>query len=277
MTERKPPVVSVIMGIYNCADTLPDAIESILNQTFQDFELILCNDGSTDKTLMIAQDYAARYPEHIVLIQNEKNMGLNYTLNHCLKVARGKYIARMDGDDRSLPHRFAKEVSFLDNHPEIAFVSTALDVFDDSGIWGERYFPQHPKKRDFAFESQFSHSACMIRKAAYDAVGGYTISPWLLRVEDCHLWIKLYAKGFQGFNLPEKLYAYRDDKGSYHKRKYKDRINAAYVTCYAVDKLNLPKYLYFLALKPLVVGLLPYRIYNFLHSRKLSRSDGMAR
>lgn len=277
MNSLQPPTVSVIMGIYNCAKTLPEAIDSIIDQTYQDFELILCNDGSTDETFSIAQDYAIRYPEHIVLIQNDKNMGLNFTLNHCLKTARGKYIARMDGDDRSLPLRFEKEVAFLDNHPEIAFVSTAIDVFDSSGVWGERYFPQHPKKKDFAFEAQFSHSACMIRKEAYDAVGGYTVSPWLLRVEDCHLWIKLYAAGFQGANLPEKLYAYRDDKDSYHKRKYKDRVNAAYVTCYAVKNLNLPIYLYCLSLKPLVVGLLPYGIYKFFHNKKLSRSDGIAR
>ena len=95
MTESKVPMISVIMGIYNCQDTLAEAMDSLLNQTYQDFEIVLCNDGSTDNTLAIAQDYVSRYPGKVVLIENEKNMGLNFTLNHCLQVARGKYIARM--------------------------------------------------------------------------------------------------------------------------------------------------------------------------------------
>ena len=78
------PKVSVIMGIYNCADTLSEAIESIINQTFKDWEVIMCDDGSLDRTLEIAQMYAQKY-DNIKVYRNEKNMGLNYTLNHCLK------------------------------------------------------------------------------------------------------------------------------------------------------------------------------------------------
>ena len=95
------------MGIYNCADTLAAAIDSILAQTYTDWELILCDDGSADRTYEVAEDYRSRYPEKIVLLKNERNMGLNYTLNRCLEQAKGAYIARMDGDDVSLPHRFA--------------------------------------------------------------------------------------------------------------------------------------------------------------------------
>ena len=103
--ENKPKI-SVIMGIYNCAETLDEAVNSILGQTETNWELIMCDDGSTDNTYVIAEKYVQQYPNKIVLIRNDKNRGLNYTLNRCLKKAKGKYIARMDGDDLSLSERF---------------------------------------------------------------------------------------------------------------------------------------------------------------------------
>ena len=84
----KNPVISVIMGIYNCGDTLSEAIECIVNQTFSDWELIMCDDGSNDDTYEIAISYKEKYPEKIIVLQNEKNRGLNYTLNKCLKQAK---------------------------------------------------------------------------------------------------------------------------------------------------------------------------------------------
>ena len=105
--------VSIIMGIYNCASTLSEAIDSILMQTFKDWELIMCDDGSIDNTYQIAKRYQKHVGRKIVLLKNDQNMGLNYTLNRCLAVASGEYIARMDGDDISLPTRLEKEVEFL--------------------------------------------------------------------------------------------------------------------------------------------------------------------
>ena len=92
------PVISVIMGIYNCAETLPRAVECIQNQTFSDWELIMCDDGSSDDTYEAALELA-KNDSRLVVIRNDKNMSLAPTLNKCLSYARGKYIARMDGDD----------------------------------------------------------------------------------------------------------------------------------------------------------------------------------
>ena len=103
--------VSVIMGIYNCADTLPEAIDSLLAQTFTDWNLVMCDDGSRDATYEVAERYRRTYPERITLLKNEQNMGLNYTLNRCLSIADGVYIARQDGDDVSMPTRFEKEAA----------------------------------------------------------------------------------------------------------------------------------------------------------------------
>lgn len=272
MTSRKTPVVSVIMGIYNCADTLPEAIESIINQTFQDFELILCNDGSTDNTLEIAQHYKAQYPDQIVIIENEKNMGLNYTLNHCLRVAKGKYIARMDGDDRSLPNRFQTEVDFLEQHQEFALVSANLEVYDDNGIWGKTSFKATPQPEDLVRGSSFSHSACMVRKSVFDEVGGYSEGRRLLRVEDKHLWYKIYAAGYRGKNLDEVLYSYRDDRNGYRKRKLRYRFNSFYVSACCIKTFHLPVYYYLFAAKPIFIGMLPYPFYIRLHKWRMNRN-----
>ena len=112
------PRISIIMGIYNCADTLGEAIDSILAQTYTDWKLIMCDDGSVDDTYSVAQRYVRQFSDKMVLLKNDHNMGLNYTLNHCLSAADGELIARMDGDDIALPQRFEREVAFLDAHPE---------------------------------------------------------------------------------------------------------------------------------------------------------------
>lgn len=180
--------VSIIMGIYNCADTLSEAIESIVNQTFTNWKLIMCDDGSKDNTFEIALKYKTMYPDKIVLIQNEKNMGLNYTLNHCLKYVEGEYVARMDGDDISLPTRLEKEVEFLENNKEYAIVSTPMILFDENGDWGRSYSIEKPTKNDFILHSPVHcHAPCMIRKEAYLDVGGYTVDKRMLRFEDVNL------------------------------------------------------------------------------------------
>ena len=108
--------ISVLMGIYNCAPTLQEALNSLYDQTYQGFKIILCDDGSHDDTLKIAEENA-RLHENVIVIKNDRNMGLNYTLNHCLEYADTEYIARMDGDDISLPTRFEKELVILPTNP----------------------------------------------------------------------------------------------------------------------------------------------------------------
>lgn len=272
MEERKhrQPMISVIMGVYNCENTVSEAIESVLAQTYQDFELIICDDGSLDSTYEIVTKYAEKHPDQIVFIKNDRNRGLNYTLNHCLRHASGRFIARMDGDDLSLPERFEKEIAYFEKHPRISILGASLRVFDDEGVWGTHTFKEYPQPFDFVHGTPFSHSVCMVRKEAYDVVEGYSESNFLLRVEDYHLWTKMYSKGFRGANLSDELYLYRDDRAGYQKRKYRYRLNEAYVTFYAIKTLGLPKWCYVYALKPLLVGILPYRIYHLLHKQKMS-------
>ena len=266
------PRISVIMGIYNCAETLPEAIESIVQQTITDWELIMCDDGSADGTYDVADKYRKLFPHKIALLKNECNRGLNYTLNRCLQVATGEYIARMDGDDRCLPERFETELKVLEEEPQISIVSTDMGYFDASGLWGNISHPEYPVDRDFLSETPFCHAPCLVRKEAYDKVGGYTDDKKLLRVEDYHLWIKMYRAGYKGKNIHKQLYLMRDDRMAYSRRKFRYRLNEAYVKILAVHDLKLPMSGYIYALKPLIVGLLPPKLYDRLHKWNLRKS-----
>lgn len=260
--------VSIIMGIYNCSSTLSEAIDSIIAQTYTNWELIMCDDGSKDNTYDVALSYKEKYPNKIILIKNEKNLGLNKTLNRCLENATGEYIARMDGDDISLPLRFEKEVSFLDEHPEYAIVSSPMIYFDENGEWGESKAIENPTNLDFVTGTPFCHAPCMVRKEAYKEVNGYSTDDRTLRAEDYNLWFRLYSMGYKGHNLQTPLYKMRDDENAYSRRSFKFAKNEAYVRYTGYKMLNLPKKYYIFALRPIIVGLLPKTIYMVLHHRR---------
>lgn len=261
--------ISVLMGIYNCAATLEKAIDCILAQTYDNWELILCDDGSADDTFDIARHYCAQYPEKILLLRNERNMGLNYTLNRCLAAATGEYIARMDGDDLCDPARFVLELSALEAHPEMAVVSTPMHYFDEGGIWATGTAKAFPQPMDLLPGTPFCHAPCMARRDVICAIGGYTDDPKYLRVEDYDLWVKLYAAGYRGMNLTQPLYQMRDDRNAASRRKFRYRMNETRVKCKAVRLLKLPFWGYLLALRPIVVGLLPAGLYQTLHKARL--------
>lgn len=260
--------ISVLMGIYNCEATLAEAIESILAQTYSNWELILCDDGSNDKTVEVAERYREQFPDKIVLIKNKKNLGLNKTLNRCLKKATGDYIARMDGDDISLPERFEKEVEFLDNHSEYALVSCPMIYFDENGDWGSGSMKEKPEKADFLQGTPFCHAPCMVRAEVFREVEGYSTNKRTLRAEDYNLWFRIYALGYKGYNLQTPYYKMRDDANAYKRRKYKFCINEAYVRFTGYKMLKLPIKSYVCALRPLIVGLLPKSVYMYLHHKK---------
>lgn len=259
--------ISVIMGIYNCAPTLTEALDSLLAQTYQGFKVIMCDDGSTDNTVKVAQGYVNRYPNKFILIRNERNLGLNFTLNHCLEYVDTEYVARMDGDDLSLPERFEKEINFLDTHPEYAIVSTPMIYFDENGDFRVGKGGYEPTHEACALHTPFCHAPCMIRSIAYKAVGGYSVDPKLLRVEDYHLWIKMFVAGFRGYMIAEPLYKMRDDRAAIRRRNFKGKIHVMNVQRYAIKTLHLPKWKYIYCLRPIIVGLLPNFIYKYLHRR----------
>lgn len=261
------------MGIYNCEDTLADAIDSILSQTYSNWELILCDDGSTDNTFLIASCYKEKNPDRIKLLRNPANQGLNKTLNRCLQEAQGDYIARMDGDDLSLPNRLECEVAFLNEHPEYAIVSCPMIYFDERGDWGIGKSIPAPQVRDFIHGTPFCHAPCMVRAEAYSAVNGYSEDHRTLRTEDYYLWFCMYAAGYRGANLSAPLYKMRDDENAYRRRKFRYAINEAYVRFSGYRMLKLPVSSYIYALRPIIVGLLPKPVYQYLHQIGRTRAQ----
>lgn len=253
------------MGIYNCAATLAEALDSLLAQTYQGFKVIMCDDGSSDNTIAVAHQYVTKYPDKFILIANAKNMGLNYTLNKCLEKADTEYIARMDGDDISLPDRFEKEIKFLDEHSEYAIVSGPMIYFDEQGEFRRGKGNGEVTKMNFIKGTPFCHAPCMVRKEAYDKVGGYTVDTKLLRVEDYHLWFKMYSAGYKGYMIHEPIYAMRDDRNAVARRNFRNKLNQAYVKYIGFKMLGLPIWAYLYCLKPILIGLLPRHIYLFLH------------
>lgn len=269
------PLVSVIMGVYNIDNEalLRKSVMSVLNQTFANFEFIICDDGSQNNTFLWLQSIS-QVDKRIVLLKNESNKGLAYTLNKCLTHAKGEFIARQDADDLSQQDRFIKQVEFLLNNPDISFVASNCNLYDERGVWGARVFPYKPEPKDFLFKVPFQHGALMFRRNCLAEVGGYHVSKRTRRTEDYDLLMRLYANKFRGANLQEYLYDFLENKAAMKRRKYKYRIDEA-ITRYKGFKLLglMPKGIPYV-IKPLIVGLIPMRLLNMLKMRYY-KQDGL--
>lgn len=266
------PEISVIMGVYNEKnhEQVMAAVDSILMQTFTDFEYIICDDGSVMEEYQWLQQYCKK-DERIHLIRQESNKGLAVALNTCLENAQGRYIARMDADDIAEKDRLEKERDFLENHQEYALVGSNVTLIDDDGTWGERAVTAFPQKKDFLFASPFIHPAIMMRKDVYEALGGYSTREYTLRTEDYELFMRMYANGYQGANIQENLLAYREDALAYTKRKYRYRINEMKVRYYGFKANGILRGNWKYVIKPLLVGLIPAKLMQWNKKRRYKR------
>lgn len=264
------PRISVIMGVYNVKKKLiaEQALQSILNQTFKDFELIICDDGSVNSTVKIIKQIVNN-DKRVKIILNNKNRGLAYSLNHCLQYASGEYIARMDIDDISYPDRFEKQIDFMDLHPEYAFCGTWADLIEDNNIWGLRKQPEIPQKKDLLFGPKVVHGSLFIRKNIIDAVHGYCVQWDTARAEDYELFMRLYSMNYKAYNIQMPLYQFREDRNAYKRRTYKYRLQEAHVRMVGFKRLNLyPKAIIYV-IKPLIVGLIPQKILRGLRREEI--------
>ncbi len=202
------PIVSVILPAYNAEKYLSAALESILAQSFTDFECIVIDDCSTDSTWSIAQQYADR-DARVKVLKNEKNLKLSGTLNRGIHLATGKYIARMDADDWSYPERLAIQVRYLNDHPDTGICGGSMEVCNEKlNVQGRRAYnltDQVIRKKIF-FYSPFSHPLVMMRKSVLDMVGYYReeYNP----AEDYELYFRIGEKSLFA-NVPDTLLKYR--------------------------------------------------------------------
>jgi glycosyltransferase involved in cell wall biosynthesis len=206
MLDTPAPKISVVMSVYNAENYLGEAIESILNQTFTDFEFLIFNNGSTEDSLNIIKKYTdsrIRVFDSIV--------GTAYTkhLNNGIAMARGKYIARMDADDISLPTRFEKQYNLMEEHPEIGLCSTWIEVFYNKNKFFRLTWTIKPPVNFFdiqlrhIFASSFSNSAAMIRKSLLDDLK-IRYDENMIPADDYDLWIRI-LKNSKGTNIPDIL------------------------------------------------------------------------
>ena len=238
-------VISVIMGVYNQKDArqLRQAVDSVLGQTMQDLEFLIWDDGSDEEGARVLREVCSG-DERIRLIQggcsespetespdpesrksrDTSNHGLAWALNGCIEQARGTYIARMDADDICLPERLARQYEYLERHPEIGYVGCSAELFDDRGTWGRREMPASPSAEDYLKYSPFIHPSVMFRAEVLKKAGGYRTARETMRCEDYDLFLRLYLSGCYGYNLPEVLFRYREDRNSYRKRTLQSRI-----------------------------------------------------
>ncbi|MEA4851608.1 MAG: glycosyltransferase [Paludibacter sp.] len=210
--------VSVVMSVYNGELYLREAIESVLNQTFNDFEFIIVNDGSTDKSIEIINSYT----DSRIVIVNQKNTGLSKALNNGIAIAKGEYIARMDADDISLPDRFEKQIGFLDSHPECVIVGSNAMLID---MYGEFLFTSKVSLdwneiKNVLPYSPFFHSSVIFRKEIFSQCGGY-FEKIKQDFEDRILWNRMSKFGDLR-NLEDPLLQYRIVPNGISNRNKKD-------------------------------------------------------
>jgi glycosyltransferase involved in cell wall biosynthesis len=214
------PRISVVMSVYNGLPYLAEAVRGILSQTYADFEFIIIDDASTDGTWAELRAYAAE-DGRIILLQNSRNQGYTRSLNRGLEAASGEFIARQDADDISRPDRFARQIAFLEDHPEIGLLGTLPDFIDSTGA----AVPPSPRvlktdneslQADLLDGNGIWHGSVLIRRGLLKTVGHY--EPDLEPAEDYDLWLRL-AEVTGIANLPERLYCYRLHDSSESQRR----------------------------------------------------------
>lgn len=229
------PRVSVLLPVYNCEKYIKETLDSVLTQTFSDFELIIIDDCSTDNTVDIIKSFK---DSRISFIQKEKNSGYTDSLNYRIDIAEGEYIARMDGDDVCAISRFEKQVNFLDNNPEVMLCGTSIQVIGTDNVL------RHPQSHEeikvkLCFGTAFCHPSVMGRKEVFKE-NNYNkdFEP----AEDYELWTRLVFKGRLA-NIDEILLFYRAHSGQISNTK-KDIQHKAVSVCRKkmLDKLNLQAY-----------------------------------
>lgn len=268
------PRISVIMPAYNAEKYIAEAIDSILGQTYSDFEFIIINDCSRDRTEEIILSYD---DPRIVYIMNEENLGVAATLNKGLAIAKGEYIARMDADDISMPERFKKQMAYLNKHQNYGVCGSNTILFGEEIESTQFVFPKKHSEicGDIWFNSTFAHPSVMIRASVikqYQLCYDHSFEG----VEDYHLWHKL-LQVCEGYNIQEPLLRYRlhsNQVTQAHKGKQfeallrlrgiiltdygipfsADELDVFARVCFGLRKLSSAEYLHFMSLGKRIIS-----------------------
>ncbi len=245
MTHSSPdPLVSVVMSVYNGERYLAEAIESILNQTFSDFEFIVINDGSTDQSGHILDQFQSQ--DSRIRVFHEVNEGLAVSLNKGLKVARGKFIARMDADDVALPRRLEKQIAYLEAHDDVVLLGAEVELFIghdlDLGPRGHPILESDIRRRLLLGDGgALTHPAVVFKRDVGIRIGGY--DPRFITAQDLDLFIRLSERG-KVANLSDILLKWRQHEQSVSKTKSESWSHMKRMAIRgAIDRMGLEAYL----------------------------------
>jgi glycosyltransferase involved in cell wall biosynthesis len=267
------PRVSVVTTVYNGEPYVDRAIPGILGQTFEDFEWVLVNDGSQDRTGEILQELASR--DSRVRVFSPGRLGITGAANYGVSQARGEYIARQDFDDRSYPDRLKHQVAFLDGHPEVGVVGGFYVLVDENR--NERYVRMPPTDHEaivahMAKTIPLANTVAMFRRRVWTESGGY---PNVSDLEDQLLWLEAAKLGWRLANVPEVVGEHFVHGASFFHRsfKYTDRQkNLARIQAQVVRELGLPRWMYLYALGRVTYAYCPTGIKRVLR-RTLGNSQ----
>ncbi|TKX72879.1 glycosyltransferase [Halorubrum sp. GN11_10-6_MGM] len=225
------PTVSVLIGVYNEEQYIEASLQSLLDQTFEDFEIIVVDDCSTDSSVEIVRDFN---DSRIQLLENEKNIGLTKSLNRALEVAAGKYIARQDADDLSHPSRLEREVEYIKSNEDVALVGTGAYLIDGDGtIQQERMVLGNVSFDDLVTKNHIIHGSVLARKDVFEAVDRY--DEVFKYSQDLDMWLRI-AEEYKIRNIPEPLYYFRiHDESVYFSSKESSMLYAQLALRRATD------------------------------------------
>lgn len=216
---KNTPLISVIMPVYNTATFLRPAIQSILDQSFHDFELIIIDDASTDHSGTVISEFK---DERIRSYRNEKNLGLAITLNKAIRLSGGKYIARMDGDDISLPNRFEVQVAALKKEADRVVVCSTCQLIDEEGRkignWKDdkKYLKTDQIRKHLPFNNCIVHPSVMVTK---DIITEFFYDPVQHESEDYDLWLRMSSDGIRFVKIQDALVQHRIRKESFTRKR----------------------------------------------------------
>lgn len=255
--KKKPsPTISVLMCVRNEDVWVSQAIESVLDQTYSDFELIITDDGSSDNTSGVLQHYST-IDDRIQIIQHTASLGLASSLNEQIQIARGRYLARMDGDDIAQSDRFAKQVEFMDEHPQVGLLGSFCREINSEGnpigVW-ERPTSDRALKKTLFSRNPFIHSSVMLRCEVFSVVGLYNES--MQFAQDYELWLRV-AGHFDLANLSEPLIDLRVDWSKLTKKNRRARRYELIILLHYIRSEGFPIWYYFYLLRPFLLSLLP--------------------
>ncbi|MEU7060259.1 glycosyltransferase [Streptomyces sp. NPDC046197] len=213
MPHRSDPVVSVVIPCHNYARYLPEAVSSVLGQTFDDWELVIVDDGSTDNTVEVTEDLIARHPDRRLRLLQQANAGVSAARNTGIEAAAGRYILPLDADDMIAPTMLEKTVAVLDGDPGVAIASTDVFTFTDDDL-PPQVMPLPAYSRELLLQRLIMFYCSLYRREAWQTVGGYDEN--MRAGEDWDFWIGCAEHGFDAYHIHEPLFGARNKDTGLH-------------------------------------------------------------